>query len=45
MINTDKKNLPGVIIRAVWAHWYSGTKEERFASATQLPKPTKMVLS
>lgn len=41
MIITNKLNLPEPIIRAIEANWYSGSGENRFASVTELIKPTK----
>jgi len=41
---TNNLELPEVLVRAIESNWYSGTGEERFASVTQLIKPTKIVV-
>lgn len=41
---TNHENLPEVLVRAITNNWYSGTGEKRFASVTQLIKPTKMAI-
>ena len=41
---TNIEGLPEVLVRAIKANWYSGRGEQRFASVTQLIKPTKQVV-
>lgn len=41
---SNVNGLPEVLVRAIKSNWYSGTGEERFASVTQLIKPTKIVV-
>jgi hypothetical protein len=44
MTITNKLNLPGPIVQAIQANWYGGGGEDRFASVTELIKPTKQFL-
>lgn len=44
MIITNKLNLPAPIVQAIRANWYGGRGENRFASVTELLKPTKQLL-
>ena len=41
---TNVNELPDVLVRAISSNWYSGSGEHRFASVTQLMKPTKIVV-
>jgi hypothetical protein len=41
---SNKNNLPDVLVRAIEANWYSGHGEQRFASVTELLKPTKLAI-
>lgn len=42
---TNKNSIPEMIVRAVKdGQWYSGLGEERFASATELLNPVKIIL-
>jgi len=41
---SNKDKLPEVLVRAISANWYSGEGEQRFASVTQLIKPTKITV-
>jgi hypothetical protein len=41
---TNKHHIPEVLVRAISANWYSGHGELRFASVTELLKPTKMAI-
>ena len=44
MTITNKLNLPEAILRAIQHNWYAGSGENRFASVTELIKPTKQFL-
>ncbi len=44
MTITNKLNLPDPIVKAIQANWYGGHGEHRFASVTELLKPTKQLL-
>ncbi|MDD4224323.1 MAG: hypothetical protein PHD87_07040 [Candidatus Cloacimonetes bacterium] len=44
MTITNKLNLPEPIFKAIRANWYGGNREKRFASVTELLKPTKQLL-
>jgi hypothetical protein len=44
MTITNKLNLPEPIVKAIQANWYGGHGENRFASVTELLKPTKQLL-
>jgi hypothetical protein len=41
---TNVNNIPASLVRAIQSNWYSGTGEERFASVTELIKPTKQLV-
>lgn len=41
---TNAEGLPEVLVRAIKANWYTGMGEQRFASVTQLIKPTKLTV-
>ena len=41
---TNCYNLPEAIVQAIKHNWYSGHKEHRFASVTELLKPTKQFI-
>ncbi len=41
---TNRYNLPEAIVQAIKHNWYSGHKEHRFASVTELLKPTKQFI-
>ena len=41
---TNQHGLPDMLVRAIESNWYSGEGEKRFASVTQLLKPTKQLI-
>lgn len=41
---TNRHKLPEAIVEAIKHNWYSGHKEHRFASVTELLKPTKQFI-
>jgi len=41
---TNVNGLPEVLVRAISSNWYSGAGVQRFASVTQLIKPTKITV-
>jgi len=41
---TNRNKLPEAIVEAIKHNWYSGHKEHRFASVTELLKPTKQFI-
>jgi len=44
-MNIENRNkIPEPLVRAIKSNWYSGTGEDRFASITELIKPTKILV-
>jgi len=44
MTITNRLNLPEPVVQAIRANWYGGGGENRFASVTELIKPTKQLI-